>query len=116
MFGLLEKDLEYILLALKSIEEIEQAQIFGSRAMGNYRKGSDIDLVISGEFVTSKTLLKLDDLLNEEYPLPYFFDILIYDEINNKKLKEHIDSVGKPIYQKGSQTSLLSIHIEKKEI
>jgi uncharacterized protein len=116
MFGLLEKDLEYILLALKSIGEIEQAQIFGSRAMGNYKKGSDIDLVISGEFVTSKTLFKLDDLLNEEYPLPYFFDILNYEDISNKKLKAHIDSVGKTIYQKGLQASLLTADIEKKKI
>lgn len=98
MFGLLETDIDYILRALRNFEEIDRAIIFGSRAMGNYKKGSDIDLVISGEAVTRKTLFELNELLNEEYPLPYFFDLLIYDEINNENLKKHIDTVGKEIY------------------
>ncbi|AWK51261.1 hypothetical protein DIC82_09590 [Clostridium beijerinckii] len=48
MYGLLDKDLNYILDALSKLSEIEKAVIFGSRAMGNYKKGSDIDLVIMG--------------------------------------------------------------------
>ena len=44
------------------------------------------------------TVIRLSDDLNEEYPLPYFFDVLNYDDIANDKLKEHIDTVGKEIY------------------
>ncbi len=96
MFGLLDRDIKYILQAMSKLKEIERAVIFGSRAMGNYKKGSDVDMVIMGNNIT--TILQLDEYLNEIYPLPYFFDIINYNEISNKKLKEHIDKVGKEIY------------------
>jgi predicted nucleotidyltransferase len=82
MFGLLDRDLKYIRKALRNFEEINSAIIFGSRAMGNYKKGSDVDIAITGDKITSRTISNLDELLNEEYPLPYFFDILQYEEIN----------------------------------
>lgn len=100
MFGLIERDIEYIVKAMKQFSEIEKAIIFGSRAMGNYKKGSDVDIAIVGEGINSKTLYKLDDYLNEVYPLPYFFDILQYSSITNENLKNHIDSKGKIIYEK----------------
>ncbi|MGL5086334.1 MAG: nucleotidyltransferase domain-containing protein [Clostridium sp.] len=100
MFGLLDRDIEYIKKALKKFEEIEQAVIFGSRAMGNYKKGADIDIAIIGKDVTKKTIFELDDYLNEEYPLPYFFDILKYESISNEKLKKHIDTKGLILYSK----------------
>ncbi|WP_291563199.1 MULTISPECIES: nucleotidyltransferase family protein [unclassified Clostridium] len=98
MFGLLDRDIKYILQAMSKLKEIERAVIFGSRAMGNYKKGSDVDMVIMGNNITKDTILQLDEYLNEIYPLPYFFDIINYNEISNKKLKEHIDKVGKEIY------------------
>ena len=85
--------------AVNKHEEIEEAIIFGSRAMGNYKKGSDVDIAIKGKQVERNIIRKLNDDLNEEYPLPYFFDILNYKEISNQELKEHIDSVGKLIYR-----------------
>ena len=100
MFGLLDRDIEYIKKALKKFNEIEKVIIFGSRAMGNYKKGSDIDIAIVGEKVTSKTIFGLDDYLNEVYPLPYFFDIIHYESISNEKLKHHIDEKGKILYSK----------------
>lgn len=101
MFGLIERDISYIKKALKNFKEIEKAIVFGSRAMGNYKKGSDVDIAIIGKEITSETIFKLDDYLNEVYPLPYFFDIIHYDLIINDKLKEHIDTEGKIIYIKG---------------
>ncbi|MCJ7840959.1 nucleotidyltransferase domain-containing protein [Lederbergia sp. NSJ-179] len=95
MFGLIDQDFYYITKALNTFEEIEKAIVFGSRALGNYKKGSDVDLAIYGQKVTNKTVFQLNELLNEEYPLPYFFDIVNYSEINNPKLKEHIDKEGK---------------------
>ncbi|MBM7649271.1 putative nucleotidyltransferase [Bacillus ectoiniformans] len=100
MFGLLERDIRYIKQALGSFDEIERAVIFGSRAMGNYKKGSDVDLAIIGTRITPEVLYGLTELLNEEYPLPYFFDILDYHTISNQKLIEHIDQEGKEIYIK----------------
>ncbi|MEK3988484.1 nucleotidyltransferase family protein [Robertmurraya sp. FSL R5-0851] len=100
MFGLLELDLEYIQMAMKKFNEIDRAVIFGSRAMGNFKKGSDVDISIYGQNITNETLYRLNDLLNEEYPLPYFFDILHYEGINNINLKNHIDTYGSEVYKK----------------
>ena len=98
MFGLLERYILYIHKALEQFDEIENAIIFGSRAMVNYKKGLDIDIAIIGKEVTNKTIFRLDDYLNEVYPLPYFFDIVQYDLIINEKLIEHINNEGKIIY------------------
>jgi uncharacterized protein len=112
MSGLLNRDLQYILSALMNFEEIEGAILFGSRAMGNYKKGSDVDIAICGEKISDSVVSELDDLLNEVYPLPYFFDILHYEKINNQKLLEHINTVGKVIFQKADKQN----QIDKKFI
>lgn len=100
MCGLLERDFKFILKAISKYPEIEEAIIFGSRAMGNYKKGSDIDLALKGEKVDQRVVRRLSDELEEEYPLPYFFDIVNYNDIEDKEFKRHIDSVGKTIWKK----------------
>lgn len=90
-FGLPEKSYNLLLSALRSLPEIESAAIFGSRAMGNYKPGSDVDMVLKGENVTADTVFRLSSLLNEKLPLPYQFDILNYADIENTALKQHID-------------------------
>ncbi|MGI6308227.1 MAG: nucleotidyltransferase domain-containing protein [Dethiobacteria bacterium] len=99
MYGLLERDLQYIMEAVRKYSEIEEVILFGSRAMGNYKEGSDVDLALVGEKVDRKTVRRLSDDLNEEYPLPYFFDVVSYNDISNEELKKHIDNVGKSIYK-----------------
>lgn len=108
MYGLLDKDIDYIIDALNKFPQIEKGIIFGSRAMGNYKKGSDIDLAIIGDKITNNVLYDLHDYLNEIYPLPYFFDILYYDDITNENLKKHIDDFGKIVYERNKQVDLLS--------
>ncbi|WP_234028511.1 nucleotidyltransferase domain-containing protein [Lentibacillus sp. Marseille-P4043] len=100
MFGLLDRDIDFIVKALKHFEEIDQAIIFGSRAIGNYKKGSDVDMAITGKKVTGKTISDLNILLNEDYPLPYFFDLLDYKTVGSEKLKVHIDTVGIEVYSR----------------
>ncbi|MFA1822337.1 nucleotidyltransferase domain-containing protein [Virgibacillus oceani] len=102
MYGLIESDLRYIKVALAKFNEIECGIIYGSRAMGNYKRGSDVDLAIKGKDITPNTLYKLSDLLNEEYPLPYFFDLIHYEAVSNMNLINHIDSKGKIIYESNS--------------
>lgn len=93
-FGLSEKSYNLILETLQKFPEIEKAIIFGSRAMGNYKKGSDVDFAIKGKDVNFDTVLKLHSLLDQELPLPYFFDIVNYNDLENKNLKEHIEKFG----------------------
>ena len=45
------------------------------------------------------TLLHLKDKLEEELPLPYRFDLVIYDQIDSLDLKKHIDTFGKVFYK-----------------
>jgi predicted nucleotidyltransferase len=75
-FGLREFDLEYIIKIIKSFSEIEKAVIFGSRAKGNYKPGSDIDIGIYGEKITFDTIGRLHSELEEKGLMPYFFDIV----------------------------------------
>ncbi|NME95947.1 nucleotidyltransferase domain-containing protein [Clostridium cochlearium] len=97
-FGLTEKTYNLLIKTLSNYNEIEKVCVFGSRAMGNYKKGSDVDICIYGKLVTEKTISKLNVELNEELPIPYYFDIVYYDNIENNSLKEHIDRVGKVIF------------------
>jgi len=52
-FGLSNKTLTYIIDNMKEFREIEGVKIYGSRALGNYKRGSDIDLALIGEDVNS---------------------------------------------------------------
>jgi predicted nucleotidyltransferase len=99
MFGLKQRDMDYFHQAFRQLPEIEQVVIFGSRAKGNSKSGSDIDLALKGSSVTDDTVMRLRTLL-EELPLPYFFDILDYAAIQNKDIRDHIDRVGEVLYQK----------------
>jgi len=97
MFGLLQRDIDNIITCISKLKEIEKVVVFGSRAKGNYKKGSDVDLAVMGEKVNRETIIKLSEDLNEVYPLPYFFDVLDYEEIDNEDLKNHIDTEGKEL-------------------
>ena len=99
-YGLHQADIDYIINAIKKFPEIEKAVIFGSRAKGNYKPGSDVDLAIYGKNITFDTISALHSMLEEQGPLPYFFDIIDYTHLHHKEIKEHIDRVGKVIFGK----------------
>ena len=98
-YGLKNETVTEIKQILARHEEVEEAVLYGSRAMGNYRPGSDIDLTFKGEKLNLQLLnrisLELDDLL-----LPYTFDLSIYHHITNLDLIEHIERVQKIFYKK----------------
>lgn len=96
--GLLKRDLDEIYDALKSFPEIEEAILFGSRAKGNYKPGSDVDIAIKGRAIEPSCVSGLSYMLNEESALPYFFDIIHFEQITEKALIEHIERVGQQIY------------------
>lgn len=78
--------------------QIEKVVLYGSRAKGNYRFNSDIDLTINGEMPIQalfKIETQLDDLL-----LPYKIDLSIFNTITNPDLIDHINRVGKVFYEK----------------
>mgnify|MGYP001239243225 CR=1 FL=1 len=73
---------------------VEEVILFGSRAKGNYKKGSDIDLAIKGDGTSARLALTIQSYINEELPVPYMVDVLDYHSLQHLELKEHIDRVG----------------------
>lgn len=101
--GLTDRDIRMIVESAKAFPEISELILFGSRAKGTHKVGSDVDVAIKGTSLTRDTALKLADLLNEEKPLPYFFDVIQYETIAEPRLVEHIDRVGVVLYSRDAE-------------
>lgn len=98
-FGLSQKSLSEVIGVFRNYMEIDEAKLFGSRAMGNFKNGSDIDIAILGDAISLSVILKLKNDF-EESSLPYFVDIVNYNSISNPELKRHIDQNGITLYVK----------------
>jgi len=96
--GLLQPDLDIVLSVLGEFPNVKEAIIFGSRAKGNFRNGSDVDIALKGENINLEIVTNISYRLNEETILPYKFDVLDYQNINNSKLTEHINRKGISFY------------------
>lgn len=90
--GLTQNEIESILKYVNKFPQIESVRVFGSRAMGNHKAGSDVDICLFGPSITQNIVAQLKALLEEESPLPYFFDIVDYKSITKPQFKEHIDT------------------------
>jgi uncharacterized protein len=99
MFGLTNIDLQSIVDVIKIYPQIDEAIIFGSRALNTHKKGSDIDIALKGKEI-GLIASTISGILNEESHLPYFCDVLDYYLIDNEALRNHIDRVGQQIYKK----------------
>lgn len=99
-FGLSQEDLAVIIDILSGQPEIESACIYGSRAKGNFKNGSDIDIALKGDLLNLEIVNHISYLLNEETLMPYQFDIVNYHTISKSNLIEHIDRVGIEFYNK----------------
>ena len=100
-YGLSEQTIEKICSVFANHPAIDKAVLYGSRAKGNFKPGSDIDLSLHGAGVSLKELgdidCELDDLL-----LPYTIDLLIFDDLDHAELREHIERVGVIFYQRSN--------------
>lgn len=99
--GLSAETVRKIAAVLGSYPQVEKATLYGSRAKGNYKNGSDIDLTLHGGadltlHVLYRILNDLDDLL-----LPYTIDLSIFRQISDPDVLAHIARVGVPFYEKG---------------
>lgn len=98
-FGLKKEHIDAINNVFNEYQNIEKVLIYGSRAKGTHKPGSDIDLVIAEKEISFSQMMeitnKLDDLL-----LPYKIDISQKSKISNSDLIDHINRVGKIFYQR----------------
>lgn len=99
--GLTAQEIEEIAKYLGRYPEVEMAKVFGSRALGSYKEASDVDIAIFGAGVTNKIAGNLKYDIEEDSYMPYFFDVINYNDIKVTSLKEHIDKYGVVIYRQG---------------
>lgn len=97
-FGLKAATIDKIVSVFAQHSEVESAILYGSRAKGNYREGSDIDLTLTGEHLTYRTLLRIEEI--DDLLLPYLFDISIFSHIDDADVIDHIRRVGMPFYER----------------
>ena|ERR1022692_4200191 len=98
-FGISDKSYNILIDALRRFPEVKEVIIFGSRAKGNYKNGSDIDLAIKGNDSSPLLAMNINGYLNETLPTPYFVDVVDYNSLTNIDLKSHIDRVGLLFYK-----------------
>ena len=84
---------------LSRFEEIQKVVLFGSRSLGTFHQGSDIDLALVEGHIDELMLAKLNTLFSES-SLPYKVDFVDYSRLEHPELKEHIDRVGKVLYER----------------
>lgn len=98
-FGLPSQFLDLVISFGNTNPKVEQIIIFGSRATGQYRNGSDVDLALIGKQLTIDDIIQFErqletlDILNK-------FEVLLYDNISSTELKEQIITLGIELYSK----------------
>ena len=93
LFGLTETALKAIQEVLAAYPEVEEAILYGSRALGRHRPASDIDLTLVGPALSSGILARIDADL-DDLLLPWIVDLSCLSSINHQALLDHIARVG----------------------
>lgn len=98
-FGLPQRSIDKLHTIFAKYSKVKKVVLYGSRAMANYKNGSDIDLTLYGSALT------VDDLSNiagelEESSIPYLVDLSIFDTLDHVKLKDHINRKGQVFYDR----------------
>ena len=100
-FGLKESTIKKMCDLFSQYPEIQKVVIYGSRAKGNYKPGSDIDLTLYGSDLTPRlcaTIAEaLDDLL-----LPYSIDLSVFAMLKHPELEAHIQRVGVVFFERSA--------------
>jgi len=103
-FGLMESTIDAICGVLAHHPAVEKAVLYGSRAKGNFKPGSDIDLTLFGAALDARQLAMIDEEL-DDLLLPYQIDLSIFAQLDHAKLREHIERVGVEFYRRENGAS-----------
>lgn len=99
--GLTDKTITRIGSVLARFSNVEKAILFGSRAKGTHKSGSDIDLALVGEKLDWRTIGRIDSAL-DDLPLPYCFSLIIFSERTDPEVAAHIRRVGIPLFERNA--------------
>ncbi|MDX1919944.1 MAG: nucleotidyltransferase domain-containing protein [Candidatus Caenarcaniphilales bacterium] len=97
-FGLKKEDMEYMHQVFKQFPEINKVLVYGSRARGDFKNGSDVDLALYGKNINFDIVSAVHLKLEQESAMPFLFDVHHYESLTNSKLKKEIDQFGVLIY------------------
>ena len=96
-FGLRDDQIAEIVMVLQRFSDIKSAKIFGSRARGDNKLTSDIDIVLYGQLADC-TAVNVKAILEEETSLPFYFDVVDAQRLINEKLKTEIELQGQEFF------------------
>jgi predicted nucleotidyltransferase len=98
-YGLDDKTIGGMQAVLAAYPEVDKAVLYGSRAKGNYKTGSDIDLTLFGSGLSLTVLHKIENEL-DDLLLPYKIDLSLFEQITDPDVIDHIRRVGVVFYEK----------------
>lgn len=104
-FGLQDDIIEKLVKVFEANPKVDKAYVFGSRAKGNYRDDSDIDIALKGYQLTLDDMLKMSVAFDDK-GIKYKIDLLDYNEIKEPELLGHIDRVGVEFYRRWKEHKL----------
>lgn len=102
-YGLKPETIQAIQGVFANYPQIDKVILYGSRAKGNYRNGSDIDLVLLGKDIDLSLQFKIENEL-DDLLLPYKIDLSIQHKIENSELLDHIERVGKVFFEREEES------------
>tara|TARA_R110000868_G_scaffold247587_4_gene503982 strand:- start:297 stop:614 length:318 start_codon:yes stop_codon:yes gene_type:complete len=98
-YGLSAQNINAINSIFRQYPAVSEVILYGSRAKGNFRNGSDIDLTMLGNELDLTTQLRIENAL-DDLLLPYKIDLSVKAHIENPDLIDHIERVGLTFYSK----------------
>lgn len=99
-FGLGAEIVEKMTAVFARHPAIEKVVLYGSRAKGTHKPGSDIDLTLFGESLTRQEWGRITEEL-DGLDLPNIIDLSVFAWLSNPQLREHIERVGRVLYSRG---------------
>ncbi|MFN5116741.1 MAG: nucleotidyltransferase family protein [Cyanobacteriota bacterium] len=98
--GIPAESQQRLLRVLAAQPNLEAVWLFGSRAFGRHRSGSDIDLCLDGPGLSHRDRLRLMAAL-EELLLPWQVDLVLRQELP-ADLQAHLQRVGRCLWKRPS--------------
>lgn len=108
-YGLPEAAIGAIQQVLAAHPQVQQAILYGSRAIGSQRQASDIDLTLVGAAINSRTMAQIDAEL-DDLLLPWMIDLSRHSDLSHPPLLDHIERVGQVFYRHTSKISMQKPH------
>ena len=91
--GLKDAHRAAIIAEVAANDRVERAVLFGSRATGTNTVSSDVDIALFGDRLTLTDQARLAAAL-DEISMAQSVDLLLYDSVTNRTLREHIRRQG----------------------